>query len=63
MSGNYCAESKNVKVLEDQIDWLRDYARSITRKPRKSRSLRKFGFPSQTEHSPPITIFVHGINP
>ena len=36
---------------------------SIPRKLRKSQSSRKFSFPSQTKHSPPIIIFVHGVNP
>ena len=36
--------------------------RSIPWKLRKSRNSRKFSFPSQTKYSPPVIIFVHGVN-
>ena len=36
---------------------------SIPRKLRKLRNSRKFFFPSQTKYSPPVIIFVHGVNP
>ena len=38
-------------------------ARSIARKPRKSRNPRTFSFSSETKYSPPTITFAHGVNP